>query len=105
MSNIGADHGAGVDRLCAHWRYTTISARKKIEIDGLRRRRFSEMRFQTEPLVFSGDVELRQPGPASGGIDHGAGRAGFFACGNVKEIVAPYFADRNLFQGGDSIVA
>src|SRR6478609_11894165 len=104
MSNIGADHGAGVDGVRTDWCNATIAAGKKIEIDRLRRRRFSEMRFQAKPLVFSGDVELRQPRPASGGIDDGAGGIGFFGCDNVKEVIAPHFADRNAFLNVDSTV-
>src|SRR5258708_38178253 len=104
MSNIGADHGAGVNRVRADWRNATIAAREKVKIDGLRWIRFSEMRFQAKPLVFSGDVKLREPGPASGGVDDGPRGIGFFGCDNVKEVVAPHFTDCHAFLSGDSII-
>src|SRR5579864_7208829 len=63
------------------------------------------MRFQPKPLVFSGDVKLRQAGPASGGVDNGASAVGFFRRDDVEEIVAPHLADRNVLQSIDSMVA
>src|SRR5262249_59287505 len=72
------NHGARVHGVQIHRSHAAITAGEKVEINGIRRRLFTEVRFQADPLPFAGDVILRQLRPSPCGVDYSlTGKKGF----------------------------